>query len=196
MLPLRYKMAPCGQAAPAWLAFCRQRWIFRAVGPRAIMAPSRIRPVLAVVGSLAGLSRRQVAVLSETNEVVVVTVRPQGLLAGPDTQEWRDGRDLIVSALGTGRDVLTLAGAEERLNDDMAPRLSNAPACLLGPCRAAMGGLVPTGGETARAVLGAFGVRVLVPVREAEPRCPFGSGFHRKWGTVAGDHQGRRFWRL
>ena len=120
-------------------------------GPRAVVSPSRKGPVLVVVGSLAGLSRRQAAVLSETNDVVVVTLRPQGLLAGPGTQEWRDGHDLIVTTLTAGRDVLTVVGAEDRLSDAMAPRLSNALACLLRPCRAAMGGLVLTGGETARA---------------------------------------------
>jgi D-threonate/D-erythronate kinase len=141
-------------------------------GPRTVVAPSRKGPVLVVVGSLAGLSREQTAVLSETNDVVVVTLSPQGLLAGPGTKEWREGHSRIIGALSAGRDVLTVLGAEDRLDDDMAPRLANALACLLGPCWPVIGGLVVTGGETARAVLGEAGVRVLVPIREVEPGVP------------------------
>jgi 4-hydroxythreonine-4-phosphate dehydrogenase len=141
-------------------------------GPRAMVAPSRKGPVLVVVGSLAGLSRTQAGVLSATKEVAVVTLSPQGLLGGPGTREWRDGHDRIIDALSAGRDVLTLLGAEDRLSDDMSPRLVNALACLLGPCWSAIGGLVLTGGETARAILGAAGVRFLVPVREVESGVP------------------------
>jgi len=141
-------------------------------GPRAMVAPPRKGPVLVVVGSLAGLSRTQAAVLSEANEVAAVTLSPQGLLSGPTTPEWRDGHDRIIGALSAGLDVLTVLGAEDRLDDDMAPRLVNALACLLRPCWSAIGGLVLTGGETARAILGAAGVRFLVPVREVESGVP------------------------
>ena len=141
-------------------------------GSRPVVTPSRKGPVLVVVGSLAGLSRKQAAVLSKRSDIAVVTLRPQGLLAGPGTQEWRGGQSRIVGALSAGRDVLTVLGAEVRLDDDMAPRLANALACLLGPCWQVIGGLVLTGGETARAVLGEAGVRVLVPVHELEPGVP------------------------
>lgn len=146
-------------------------------GPRIVAAPSRKGPVLVVVGSLAGLSRNQAAALSKTNDIAVVTLRPQGLLAGPGTQEWREGHSRIVGALSAGRDVLTVLGAEDRLDNDMAPRLANALACLLGPCWPVIGGLVVTGGETARAMLGEGDVRVLVPVREVEPGVPLALAF-------------------
>ena len=140
--------------------------------PHAAMPPPRKGPVLVVVGSLAPLSRRQAAVLAATNELAVVTVRPQGLLAGPGAPEWREDQDLLARALADGRDVLTVLGAEERVQGDMASHLCSALARILAPCRARIGALVITGGETARAVLKAFGVRFLVPVREVEPGVP------------------------
>lgn len=139
---------------------------------RGALPTTRNGSVLVVVGSLAGLSRGQAAALSATNEVVVVTLRPQVLLAGPGTQEWRDGQHLLVGAVNAGRDVLTVLGAEERVDGGMAPHLCSAVASMLAPCRAGIGGLVLTGGETARAVLAGFGVRFLVPVREVEPGVP------------------------
>jgi uncharacterized protein YgbK (DUF1537 family) len=140
--------------------------------PRAAVPPDRKGPVLVVVGSLAPLSRRQAAVLAATNELAVVTVRPQGLLAGPGAQEWREDQDLVVRALADGRDVLTVLGAEERVQSDMASHLCSALARMLAPCRAAIAALVLTGGETARGVLTAFGMRSLVPIREVEPGVP------------------------
>ena len=140
--------------------------------PRTAMPPARKGPVLVVVGSLAPLSRRQAAVLAATNELAVVTVRPQGLLAGPGAQEWREDQDLVVRALADGRDVLTVLGAEERVQGEMASHLCSALAKILAPCRAAIAALVLTGGETARAVLRAFGVRFLVPMSEVEAGVP------------------------
>ena len=140
---------------------------------RGAVVPARDGPVLIVVGSLAGLSRSQAAVLSATNDVAVITLRPRALLAGPRAEEWRDSQDLLVRTLAGGRDVLILLAAEERVDPGMAPRLCSAAASLIAPCRAGIGGLILTGGETARAVLAAFGVQFLVPFREVEPGVPF-----------------------
>lgn len=139
---------------------------------RAALPPARKGPVLVVVGSLAPLCRRQAAVLAATNEVELVTLRPQGLLAGPEAQEWREDDHLLARALGDSRDVLAVLGAEERVNGEMAPRLCNALSRILAAYRARIGALLLTGGETARWVLQALGVRFLVPVREVEPGVP------------------------
>jgi|SRR5579871_295431 len=157
--------AGLARCLPATLNFSRRP-------SRAALLPGRHGPTLCVVGSLAGLSRNQAAVLSERGDVVVVTLRPQWLLGGPGTQKWCGSDEQIRSGLSAGCDVLVVIGAEDRLNPDMAPRLASALACLLAPCCAGIGGLVVTGGETARAVLSAVGVRFLVPVREVEPGIP------------------------
>jgi 4-hydroxythreonine-4-phosphate dehydrogenase len=125
--------------------------------------------VLVVVGSRAPLSRLQAAVLATTKEIAVVTLRPEGLLAGPGAQEWREDHYLLTRALGEGRDVLTVLGAGDMGKGDMAPDLCRALSGILAPCRACIGALVLTGGETAREVLTGFGVRFLVPIREVEP---------------------------
>ena len=129
-------------------------------------------PVLVVVGSLASLSRRQAAVLAATNELSVVTLRPNGLLAGPAAQEWREDYGLVARAVSDRRDVLIVLGTEERVKGDTAPHLCNALARILAPWQAGIGALVLTGGETARGVLTGFGVRFLVPIREVEPGVP------------------------
>ena len=139
---------------------------------RASVPRARQGPVVVVVGSLAPLSRSQAGVLAATNELAVVTLRPQGLLAGPGAQEWSEDQDLVARALSDGRDLLIVLGAEERLEGDTAPYLCSALARLLAPCQAGIGALVLTGGETARAVLTGFGVRFLVPIREVEPGVP------------------------
>ena len=160
-------------AGSAGLARCLPAALtVRTSRPRAALPPARKGPVLVVVGSLAPLSRKQAEVLAATNEIAVVTVRPQGLLAGPGAQEWREDHDLLARALADERDVLTVLGAEERVKEDMAPHLCNALARILATCRAGIGALVLTGGETARGVLTAFGVRFLVPIRELEPGVP------------------------
>ncbi len=140
--------------------------------PRAALPAARKGPVLMVVGSLASLSRRQAAVLAATNEIAVVTLRPEGLLAGPGAQEWREDQDILARALAVGCDVLTVLGAQERVKAEMAPHLCKALARILVPSRAGVGALFLTGGETARAILTTFGVRFLVPVREVEPGVP------------------------
>lgn len=139
---------------------------------RAAVPLARNGPVLVVVGSLAPLSRSQAAVLAATNELAVVTLRPQGLLGGPGAQEWREDQDLVVCALSDRRDLLIVLGAEERLEGDTTTHLCSALARILAPCQARIGALVLTGGETARAVLTGFGVRFLVPIREVEPGVP------------------------
>lgn len=139
---------------------------------RASVPPARQGPVVVVVGSLAPLSRSQAAVLSATNELAVVTLRPQGLLAGPGAQEWREDQDLVARALSDGRDLLIVLGAEERIKGNTTPHLCSALARILAPCQAGIAALVLTGGETARAVLTGFGVRFLAPIREVEPGVP------------------------
>ena len=160
-------------AGSAGFARCLPAALETPSGPlRAAVLPARKGPVLVVVGSLAPLSRRQAAVLAATNEVEVVTLRPQGLLAGPGAQEWREDHHLVARALHDSRDVLIVLGTEERVKGDTAPNLCNALSRLLAPYQARVGALVLTGGETARGVLTALGARFLVPIREVEPGVP------------------------
>lgn len=140
---------------------------------RAFTLPARSGPILFVVGSPAPLSHLQAAVLPSTNEVVVLTLKPDVLLAGPDTPAWRDCDSLLSGALANGRDVLALVAAQPAPNGDSEGALLCAfLARLVAPYRAGVGALVLTGGETARAVLLAFGVRSLRLLAEVEPGVP------------------------
>ena len=160
-------------AGSAGLARCLPAALNGSRSPRrASVPPARQGPVVVVVGSLAPLSRIQAAVLAATNELAMVTLRLQGLLAGPGAQEWREDQDLVARALSDRRDLLIVLGSEEQLKADTTPHLCDALARILAPSQAAIGALVLTGGETARAVLTGFGVRFLVPIREVEPGVP------------------------
>ena len=123
----------------------------RAMAPQPA-APLAFEPrsggVLAVVGSAAAASRAAARRLAGDGGVLHLPVKAGSLdvcaEAGP--------------ALAAGRDVLVELVAEGTPDLSEGARLAEALAERLGACAPQAGGLVVTGGETARALLAAFGV--------------------------------------
>jgi 4-hydroxythreonine-4-phosphate dehydrogenase len=101
-------------------------------------------PILFVVGSPSSVSRAQVEMVASEPGVVVAASRESAVLA---------------EAFASGSDVVMLMSETQ-------------DARLLAPYSSRIGGLVLTGGETARAVLQALGIRALWPVSEVEPGVP------------------------
>jgi D-threonate/D-erythronate kinase len=129
-------------------------------------------PILTVVGSLSAVSRGQAHVLERHAHLVVLAPTPEALRTGESHPLWRSLREQVGEALSAGRDVMIRTAAEGP--DDLAGGhvLCASLGRLIMAVAPLVGALVATGGETARAVLVAFGARVLQPLREIEPGIP------------------------
>ncbi|HET9596497.1 MAG TPA: nucleotide-binding domain containing protein, partial [Anaeromyxobacteraceae bacterium] len=77
------------------------------------------------------------------------------------------------AALAAGRDVL-LAFGEEPVPVERGPELAAAAARLVAPHAPGLGALIATGGDVARAVVGALGATGLHLAGEVEPGVPVG----------------------
>jgi uncharacterized protein YgbK (DUF1537 family) len=114
----------------------------------ALACGPRPQGVLTVVGSLAGASRAAAARLAASGQVTHVQVTTTSLDACAEVSQ----------ALQAGRDVLVDLVADRQPDLTKGARLAEALAGSLGPAAAHVGALAVTGGETARALLSAFGV--------------------------------------
>jgi len=124
-------------------------------------------PTLFVVGSLSSVSREQVKVLAASSDVLTFNIPPKTLLAGETSPDWREHELALKQAFDAGRDVAVVPGAEF-CNRTMGQLLSAALARMVEPYADRIGGLVATGGESARAVLETWGVHRLRLVSELE----------------------------
>lgn len=136
------------------------------------MQPLPSGPTLFVVGSLSNISRAQVKVLLSASEVISITVSPTTLLAGPESADWREHQTVIDKALRTGQHVAIMVSDEDLLHRALGNELARALAAMLAHCSDTIGALVATGGESARAVLQAWGVTKLRLIRELEAGLP------------------------
>lgn len=125
---------------------------------------------LFVVGSIAGASRAAAAVLAADPGVETMTVPPSALRAG--ATPWLG--QSAAATLRKGRDVLVMIGEDAAPDMGEGATIATALATSLAPAGAALGALFVTGGETARALLTAFGVQAIRLVGEIEPGVPWG----------------------
>ena len=142
----------------------------RAVTP--VRVPPAAGPILFVVGSVSGVSREQVARLATQPGVELVSIPPAVLRAGTLHPDWVGQAGLLAAAIGSGRDVVALLASEDTIALSEGLVLCQALAGMVAPLAMRLGALVATGGETARAVLTAFGVGGLCLVGEVEPGVP------------------------
>jgi len=140
--------------------------------PAAAPAAARRRgPSLVVVGSASSVSRGQWAALIGDPAVAALLVSPRVLLEGPDASGWRPASRALVAAVGkAGKDAVAIAiDPSAPVEPGAGPALAAALGALVGRQLGRFGALAATGGETARAVLGAAGVQALGIRRELEP---------------------------
>ena len=139
-----------------------------AAGPAAM--PVR-GPILFVVGSLSGVSCDQAANLGAEPGIFTANIRRETLLAGVGSPEWSRWTESLRAALDDGHDaLLSIAHDGDDATDD--PDLAAALARFAAPHATRSGGLVLTGGDTARAVLEALDIPWLRIVGEVEPGVP------------------------
>jgi D-threonate/D-erythronate kinase len=126
-------------------------------------------PVLVTVGSRSDVSRVQSRHLAQDTGVSTLTVPPEALLQGECSRDWQAISAGLDSALQHGADVLLTIGSADTVPLGEVSRLCAALGRLVAPFAPRLGGLVATGGDTARGVLGALGAVGLRLAREIEP---------------------------
>jgi len=155
-------------------------------------------PILILVGSLSAVSERQCAMLRERGGVEELIVPPVVLREGKSHRDWRAWQEQVGVSLKAGADLLLRIGRDDAFDPAEGAQLSAALAALVEPHFTKTGGLIATGGETARAMLVAArignlqllaeveaGVAVARPLDAARTHCP---GVVTKAGAFGTDH--------
>jgi len=122
---------------------------------------------LFVVGTTASVSRQQARFLQAIPEIATFHATPAGLLNSSIMHTE------ITQSLQAGRDVLLVLDEGEHCSNHDAQFLPQALSALLSDCPRFLGGLVATGGDTARATLDALGIHRLRLLGEVEAGLPF-----------------------
>jgi uncharacterized protein YgbK (DUF1537 family) len=126
-------------------------------------------PTLYLVGSMTETSREQAARVSAMDGVETLRIPAAALLAGAWAEEVRR----LELALSAGRNVVVVPECRETLTFEQGGKMARALGQFALCGAGGVGGLVATGGETARAVLDAWGVRRLRVHGEVEAGVAF-----------------------
>ncbi|GAC1336960.1 MAG: four-carbon acid sugar kinase family protein [Myxococcales bacterium] len=141
-------------------------------------APARLGapagPLLLLVGSRSQAARAQAKVLCAEPGIQRFELDPGALLAGADRTADASLAGPPARALEAGCDVVLLIGQRGAVDPGAGPALAAALGKLAAPLAAKAGGLLATGGETARAALLALGARGIHLAGEVEPGVPLG----------------------
>jgi 4-hydroxythreonine-4-phosphate dehydrogenase len=129
--------------------------------------PSLQGSILFVVGSPAAASHQQAQQLATSN-ISAVTFSPSNLLLDPQKHA-----AIIRGHLERGEDVLVQLDPAGSRHGDQGRQLACSLAQIIAPCAKYAGALFATGGETARSILDACGIRALHLTGEVEPGLPF-----------------------
>ena len=136
--------------------------------------PNPLDPVLTIVGSLSGVARAQAQELARVPGVRSMTIDPQVLRLGPGTAQWGRAEHELREALDSGDDLVLTTGGGEAPDLREGHALAVALGRLVHEQAPRIGGLVISGGETARAVLAALGIGAIRLLGEVEPGVPLG----------------------
>jgi uncharacterized protein YgbK (DUF1537 family) len=128
--------------------------------------------IVAVVGSLSAVSRQQAEQLEAQSDMVVLVPPPEVLRAGAADPRWQALQGAVAAAIDSGKDLMIRTGLEAHNDLSQGHVLCASLQQLLAPSAAKIGALIATGGETARALLPAFGAYALQLVSEIEPGVP------------------------
>jgi uncharacterized protein YgbK (DUF1537 family) len=161
-----------------------------AMAKNAAQRPESVRekhaPTLVLVGSLSGVSERQCAMLKERASIGELVVPPAVLRQGKAHADWAGWEIRIGEYLRRGDDLLLRIGRDEAFDPAEGARLSTLLAAMVRPHFSHVGGLVATGGETARAMLGAVGIGSLQLLCEIEAGVAFGRPISSREGHRPG----------
>ncbi|MFK3973212.1 four-carbon acid sugar kinase family protein [Pseudomonas sp. NPDC087358] len=153
---------------------------------RPAFAREKHAPTLVLVGSLSAVSERQCAMLKERAAIGELVVPPAVLRQGMAHPDWAGWEIRIGESLRRGDDLLLRIGRDEAFDPAEGARLSTLLAALVRPHFGHVGGLVATGGETARAMLAAVGIGSLQLLCEIEAGVAFGRPISTRDGYQPG----------
>jgi len=131
------------------------------------------KPILVVVGSASGVSCVQFEVLAQEPGVTALFIPPSSLRRNGDLDRTHVHIQAIDEALRSGSDVAVMIRSEE-VHLQEGSELAAALAELIAPRLSRVGGLIVTGGETARAILVKSEISGLMMQGEVEPGVPIG----------------------
>jgi D-threonate/D-erythronate kinase len=141
--------------------------------PKSALGATFLRgPKLFVVGSPASASREQERALAAGSTIVPFTI-PHSVLLNRQSRGWREYGRLISERLQSGDDVLVVLDCKDQCSREQGRLLTQSLATMTQPCVKSVGALVATGGETARAILDAWGINRLRLAGEVEPGLPY-----------------------
>jgi len=137
------------------------------------------RGVLTVVGSMSSVSHQQVAMLrANAGDVLDFFEISAEALLGPAHPATLALTGTVTQALRDGRHVVVALSQAERMPVADSARLAQRLAERLAPAAEHAGGLIATGGETARALLCAMGIASLEVIEEIERGVPLLAATH------------------
>jgi uncharacterized protein YgbK (DUF1537 family) len=131
-------------------------------------------PILALVGSRSTVAREQARLLGAEEGVTTFVLDTEVLLGGVGRDRWQKSQTDVRRALGGGQDVVLVTALGASVDLGIGPALAEALGRFAGECAERIGGLIATGGDIARAVLGALGAGGLHLLGEVEPGVPMG----------------------
>jgi uncharacterized protein YgbK (DUF1537 family) len=131
------------------------------------------KPVLVVVGSASGASHMQFDALAQAADISCLVIPPSDLRSNAGPSQPGAHIQVLNDALASGSDAAVIIEDKE-INFLEGPELAATLAKLIAPCLSRVGGLVVTGGETARAILVRAGISGLRMQGEIEPGVPVG----------------------
>jgi uncharacterized protein YgbK (DUF1537 family) len=131
------------------------------------------KPIFVVVGSASSVSHMQFDALAEEQDVISLTIPTSTLRESSAPERLQSYAQTCAAALASGSDVAVTIRGEE-INFQEGPQLVAALAEMIVPCLSQAGGLIVTGGETARIILDRAGISGLRMQGEIEPGAPLG----------------------
>jgi 4-hydroxythreonine-4-phosphate dehydrogenase len=134
-------------------------------------------PALFVVGTPAAASREQAGELAAASaNISVFDFAPSAILRKEQSAETQEQAALACEHLRQGRDVLVQLDSRASCATGQGRELARSLARMIAPCANHVGALFAAGGETARAILDAWGIQSLRLRGEVDPGLPYSLG--------------------
>ena len=130
-------------------------------------------PALFVIGSMSSVSEIQASRLAQHPAMTAIDVPTRTLLGGSHSLDWPRIASETRNSLERGRHTLLRVNGTDPIDPKQCRLLTDSLGLMLASYRTIAGALVATGGETARAVLAAWGITSLQVLGEVETGLPY-----------------------
>jgi len=131
-------------------------------------------PILALVGSRSTVARDQAKLLGAEEGVATFELDVDLLLGGAGSAQWTRAAADLRRTLAAGQDAVLVTQLGSDVDLAIGPALADALGRFATASADQIGGLIATGGDIARALLGSLGAGGLHLLGEVEPGVPIG----------------------